>query len=198
MALESSDQLSKILVQPGRLVLSPSNLATAFPYGGTSLGPTEDGILLNREINWEKMTVEEYGTEPVKWIYTGEEVSFQVDFTQFQTEVLQMAWPQRVGTGGTSGRPIIEWPGDGDIYPGYDLINDAVTLLFVPEDRSTGYVVFFRKAVPTSASQWKFDTTSKIITRVEFQAGRDDSISSGDAKYNSRGFIVCDITDLTL
>ena len=127
MSQASYDSIAKILVQPGRLVKAPTDIAVgqSFPYGGTSLGLTDSGVLLQRVQNFKLMTAEEYGQEPVRVIYTGDEVTLQVDFLQWSDDVVNLQWIGFSVTGGTSGEKNIEYPGDGStMYVGKDIADN--------------------------------------------------------------------------
>src|SRR3990167_1331591 len=137
MSQASYDSIAKILVQPGRLVKAPTNVAIgqSFPYGGTSLGLTDTGVLLSRVSNFKTITAEEYGQEPVRVIYTGEEMTVRVDFLQWSDDVMNAMFNGFTVTGGTSGEKNVEFPGDGtSMYVGKDITDNSFPLLFAPED----------------------------------------------------------------
>ena len=64
-----------ILRIPGRLVINPTNLNSAFPHGGTELGLTRDAEM-RFGITTSLVTAEEWGQAPVEAVYTGESAVF--------------------------------------------------------------------------------------------------------------------------
>lgn len=202
MAQASFDTISQMLVQPGRLVQAPTNVGVgqSFPYGGTSLGATENGILISRTQGFKVLNVEEYGQEPARIIYTGEEVVVTVQFVQWNDNIVPLFWNGLNVTGGTSSEENIEWPGDGDtMYVGKDLADNSIALAFVPEDMTNNIIFYARKAVPVGAPvQIEFKAQEKTVWECQFYCMRDDSIDSGDARYASRGFFLGDRRDLTI
>jgi len=200
MSQASYDTISKILVQPGRLVKAPTDLTAAFPHGGTSLGLTEDGITLSREKYWEEVTVEEYGIEPVKVVHLGERVSFSVQLAEWTDTTLDLIWSGFTVAGSTSTLKNAEWPGDGaTMYPGKDLADNSIILLFSPAVTTAPQkIALFRKAVPVSTTVIELKHKVKSLLACEFIALRDDSIGSGNARYKNRGYFVGDIRDVSI
>jgi len=198
MAQPQYDDIASVLVQPGRLVMNPTDLSLAFPHGGTSLGMTEEGITLNWEKNWQPVVVEEYGQEPIKIIHIGEEIKMSVNFVQWESNVTGLIWQGFTATGGVSGLTNMEWPGSGSKYAGKDMSGSSIILLFSPSDLTNNKVVLFRKAVPLSTTEVEFKASKKTILACEFYAMRDDTIGSGDSRYNSRGIFIGDRRDATI
>ena len=199
MALSDYDDISKILVQPGRLVKDPTNLSTTFPYGGTSLGMTESGIILNRPDNFQILTTEESGQKPVKVLHIGEQLYIQCELVEWNDTVIDLFANGYTTTGTTSGLKNFTWPGDGTMYAGKDLSANAIKLMFAPEDTTNNKVMLARKAVPVGpAQEVHFKTSEKTILLVRFIILEDTSIGSADARYNYRGLFVGDIRDVAL
>lgn len=202
MAQATYDDLLEMLVQPGRLVQAPTDVAAgqSFPYGGTSLGATENGIILERSQGYKTLHVEEYGNEPARIIFMGEEVTVTVQFVQWNDSIAALFWPGLTVTGGTSSEKNIEWPGDNDVqYVGKDMAGSSIALLFAPEDMTNNIIFYARKAVPVGAPmQLHFSAQEKTVWECKFYCMRDDSINTGNARFNSRGFFLGDRRDLTI
>lgn len=200
MALSDYDTISKILVQPGRLVKDPTDLATTFPYGGTSLGMTENGVIIQRlEENFLVLTTEESGKKPVKVIHLGEHWQVSCELVEWNDTVIDLFAQGYITTGATSGLKNITWPGDGTTYAGKDLSGSAIKLLFAPEDTTNNKVFLARKAIPIGpAHEIQMKASEKSILLVRFVILEDTSIGSADARYNYRGFFFGDIRDVAI
>lgn len=202
MAQAAFDAISEMLVMAGRLTLAPTDVSIgqSFPYGGTSFGATENGILLERAQGYQTLNVEEYGREPARIIYVGEEITLTVQLVQWNDNTVDVLWPGLTVTGSTSSEKNIEWPGDGSTqYVGKDLADDSVAIAFVPEDMTNNILFYARKAVPVpEASQMLFRSQEKTVWECVFKCMRDDSIASGNVRYESRGFFLGDRRDLTI
>jgi len=143
----SDDDATLILRQPGRLVVSPTNLATAFPHGGTSLGFTEDGIILRPNIGLFPLRARDFGSETYEWLYTGCSIEAECELPQWDNDSLQRAFPGGLtAAGATSANRVIQYP--GTLAQG-SLIGEAaaVSLLFSPEDLTEDKVVLARRAL---------------------------------------------------
>ena len=199
MSLSTYDDIAKVLVQPGRLVASPTNLATAFPHGGTSLGMTENGVLLSRQENYKIVNSEESGQVPVKIIHLGEVLYLQAELIEWDDAVLNQLWKGYVTAGGVSGNKNLTWPGDGTYYPGLDLSAQSIVLAFIPEDTSLNKVAVARKAIPVSpTADMLFKASEKSIMILRFILLEDTAVAVGNAKYNYRGLFVGDIQDVVI
>ena len=197
MALSDYDNIDKILVQPGRLISAPTNLGLAFPHGGTSLGMTENGILLNMISNYEALNTEEKGIQPVKLIHLGEFLYIQVELVEWDDAVLDLLWDGRTTVGGSSGKKNVTWPGDGTYYAGKELSGRSIKLMFIPEDTDNNTILYAPKAVPVKPDQDMFlKTSEKTILILRFIIMEDTTISDGRANY--RGLFIGDLSDVTL
>lgn len=186
---------TKILVQPGELIWGASDLSTASPHGGTSLGYTADGIRLNHNMAVREILTEETGEAPQEVIYLGGRVTLEATFLQWDDTVIQRLFPN---TSSGSSNEVAEFPG-GTAYPGYKLSNTAGVLVFSPTDLTNNKVVLARNAVPIgSPREIVFRTAEPTQLSVLFICLPDTGIASGNARYDSRTVAIGDRGDLSI
>jgi len=135
-----------VLRIPGRLLINPTNLNSAFPHGGTELGLTRDAEM-RLGINTSLVTAEEWGQAPVEAVYTGESAVFAAVLREWDNDAISNVFPN-TGTGSTSGDRTILGRTSGANRAGYLLSNKAVVLLFSPKAVDRHPMVLVRKAVP--------------------------------------------------
>ena len=176
MATSSSAQSLRV---PGRLVKDPTNLAAAFPYGGTELGLVR-GLWIEPRPRYFEVTAEEYGGEPVELIELGWSVYVGTLFRAHDNDAVSAVWPN-TATGSSSGDEVIEWP--GTVRAGGKLASRSFKLLYVPRDVGNHPAALIYKALPTLEVGMRM--VDRITTEwrypVEFLALRDTALSSDNA-----------------
>jgi len=178
MATSASSQAMWV---PGRLVKGPTNLAAAFPYGGTELGLVR-GLWLEPRARHFEVLGEEYGQEPVEVLQLG--FSFYVGtlFRAWDNDALTALWPNSAA-GSSSGDRVLSWP--GTIRSGDKLSDRAFKMLFVPRDTSNHPSVLVYKAIPVieDAPQVVHRITAEWRYPASFMALRDDTLTSDKAIF---------------
>ena len=187
---------AELLTQPGFLYFGVTSLVTP-PFGGVSLGMTDDGIHIEPNLELRVVKGEERGTEGVKLVYEGAEVIVMVTLKQWNDETLQRAFPAGLTkVGGTTGERVVAIPGTLDL--GTDIPGGR--LLFAPTDllRNKAFLAMNAKPSLTAAavinSKLKDDTMFELVFRCQ----RDETIISSNAAYDFRVAGWGDITDLVL
>lgn len=188
--------LARALRQPGELVVDPTNLSTAFPYGGTRLGYTEDGMRLRPQFKVEPISGEP-GEDAYQYLYLGGSMRISGTLLQWDDDTVQRAFPGGLTTAGTYER-VIQYP--GTLAPGAKMSDVAVKFLWVPNDRTHGKLVLARKAfamIEEGADiPWSRQKTTGF--RVTIFPLPDTAIASSDGRYNSRILSVGFLEELTL
>lgn len=137
---------TNLLVVPGRLVISPTDLSAAYPYGGTELGIVRDHVFRpNQETR--QVVAEEFGGHVVEEIVTRQAAVFAAVLHSWDAAAI----PHVLGNAaaGDSGRPLVsEYVADGTVRAGQFLSERAVKLLFVPEALRTAPAILLFRAAP--------------------------------------------------
>ena len=137
-----------VLRAPCKLCATPTNLATAFPHGGTALGLTAKVILKPQAI-LSPITAEEFGGTVVDVIYCGEKALVTCVLRGWDADVISAVFPNST-VGSVRGKPYLRWePGaTGQNKPGYRLSNKAVKLYFSPEAGDYAVGLLIHSAIP--------------------------------------------------
>lgn len=102
MATADPDAIVRV---PGRLVLNPTNLAAAFPHGGTALGVTRDQELRpNVKIHEEH--AQEWGGATSRLLYCGTRAVFAAVFRSWDADALAHYWPESAAGAVTQERVV--------------------------------------------------------------------------------------------
>jgi len=194
----AADDPAKILVQPGRLIWGATDLTAAYPYGGTELGLTRDGVRLTIQQATRDIVAEETGVAIQETIYLGSNVRIEASLYQWDDDALQRVF-HNTDTGGTVSEKVIEIPGDA-YNPGSKLSAKAGVLVFSPTDTTNNKVILLRKAIPMSPASIGIDFSvgKDSILPVVFVGLPDLTIGTGDANYPTRTGAVGNIQNLTI
>ena len=133
-----------VIRAPGRLVMAPTDLSIAFPYGGTELGSV-------RMVTWQKyavdfaLTAEEFGFEPVEFNQAGEVYGLGAFMRGVDDDVVGSLFPN-TSTGATSQHKVVTWPGAN--RAGSWRSAAGVKLLFAPYNTRDVDAIIMYRAVP--------------------------------------------------
>jgi hypothetical protein len=178
----ATPDVRNVLRVPGYLVKDPTNLATAFPHGGTALG-----MIRSIEVRWtpraKVIAAEEWGGTAVSQVYTGETVILAAILRSWDSTAVASIFPAasgatvnyRVATGGT--RP-------GTLQTPHKLVFSPVALDYHP-------FVYFPAAVglPDAAARLQLSLAEEIGLAVVWRALPADS-SGSVYQIGLRGSIV--------
>lgn len=154
-----------ILRSPGLLYWAPSALSPG--SFGTALGFTQNGILINFNINIVDLDVQDTGDEPIYAIDTGRKIEVVATLLNYNTTALARMIP-----GQTSGNEI-RIPNSVDT--GDDLaLNSSIFshLLFVPDDTTNNFIFILQKAVPRLVQPIRLSRDGDTAYQVEFTGYR--------------------------
>lgn len=134
---------TKVYRAPGRVAIGPTDLATAFPCGGTALGVMARFTLMPQEsASLPRVTAEEYGGQTVEAIEIHGDVVAGCYLRQTDADVFNTLFSTTTESGGLR---YIKWPGtrrDGALWS-----DKAAKLLFAPDDPNQPAVILY-KALP--------------------------------------------------
>lgn len=122
---------STILRAPGRLVVNPTDLGAAFPYGGSEAGLAQSVRLDRKPVFSPDFMAEEYGSQAYDGLKVREDYSASAVLAQWTDDTLAAAgWPASSGSGTI---PSASYDCTTSTLPAR-LAGLAHTLLFVPEE----------------------------------------------------------------
>jgi len=158
--------LQQILRSPGRLCVNPTNLATAWPHGGTGIGAVG-----TQQFSPNPM----YGVIPdeakqnvTDVVFIGFRPIFRALLRQpYDLSVIQRFWPNST-IGSVSGRRVITIP-HASLPPGTLMSTVAAAFLFTPYDQLRDYGIYFPKGIPLVARELEleYSLAAELALRVE-------------------------------
>lgn len=157
---------------PGKLCVNPTDLALAFPHGGTGLGVVRN-IMFRPEIKYEDVIAEEYG-ERVESFAVSQGCILVATLQSWDAEVLRnIFWNTELGA--VSGRRKIKEGASATNRAGFRLSDRSVVLLFSPDDTDRAPMLLMRRALPYAqeSAEAAFALNSDIAIPVGFSGIRD-------------------------
>lgn len=135
--------IRKALRVPGQLCVGATNLAIAFPHGGTALGVKRE-MSLRAIPNVYLSRREGFGKQIVEGLHLGEAWSIAATFRTNDKDVLSTVFFGP--SAGASGETRVQYPGTSK--PGLRWSTRAVKLVFSPDDDTNHRFVIFYAAMP--------------------------------------------------
>lgn len=166
------EELAAALSVPTRLVVAPTNLAAAYPYGGTSIGLVRDVVLEVQSADLE-VTAEEFGQEVVDVVDGGESWKIRAAVRGWSRAAHDALFLE-ASTSSTTGKPLAVAPATNR-RAGRLRSSDAVVLLAVPHDPTRHPAILFRSAIPRRAAPLlvEFGLSTELLWGVSWTAIRD-------------------------
>lgn len=157
---------------PGRLVVGPTDLTLAFPYGGTALGLSAE-VTFRPGLRTRSVRAEEFGGETIEVIYAGETAVLGALVRGWDSDALQRAWLNT--TAGVSGERYAEYPGTS--RAGTLASSRSVVLLFAPrdEDRTPALILYRALPLVDEAAALRFSFRDELVVGTLWQGIRDAS-----------------------
>lgn len=180
-----------ILRGKARLIASPTNLAAAYPYGGTVLGIVR-GIEVVIEPEMRFIAEEGWGGQKTEAVYSGEGVMVVGVLRTFDNDLYSSIFPWTAT--GTSGKKLVKYDvsGSGAVRAGTKLGEaNSIKLLVAPlaPARHPGFLLY--RAIPMIQSAARIGYGLKAEMGVPFSfIGTPDS--------SGRVYRMGIITDFTL
>jgi hypothetical protein len=164
--------VARILRGPGRVVIGPTNLAAAYPYGGTEVGKTN------------QFALQSFGTQfRIESEGLGEATDILEANKRFVAALFVRGWDDdaveqffsssNYAAGGTSAHAVLSEPGTK--VPGESAIARAVKLLYVPDDIIHVPSLLIYRGIPdwTEASELAFQRGSELGIPLTIDCLRD-------------------------
>lgn len=148
----ATKNVRNVLYLPGRLAVSPTNLASDFPHGGTELGVVRDAQF-RPNIRHHKIIAEEFG-RPVGAVVASEEAVLMGVLRSWDDDMIRRLFHNTQvdsdGVRGILGRASLpaQQSGTAPNRAGYDRVADAVTLVYSPRAVDQHQMLVLYNAVP--------------------------------------------------
>ncbi len=157
--------LNQCLQVPGRLVINPTDLTAAYPYGGTELGAVHQ-IAVRRTAGSFDVMASEYGGAVVETIQGGENWALAAYLRGFDNDAISTVFPNTATGTTTKRRGVKHWmDAASPVRPGSLGSARSVKLLFAPYDVDRCRAVYFFRALPRVEETWEMALS--VDTRVE-------------------------------
>ncbi|WP_409346762.1 hypothetical protein [Paenibacillus sp. MBLB4367] len=149
-----------------------------FDVGGSSpvvFETTKGGVTLTYEETSRDVTVDQFGTTPVKRIITGRKATVEVPFAEYDLEKLAKVIPGSTLT--TNGTTPAKKRLDVDASKVIDLLDFAKELKIEPlaTNATANDAVTLYKAAPQVKLNYKYDYDNELITGVTFEGFPDSA-----------------------
>lgn len=174
---------------PVRLVLNPSNLSAAFPYGGTALGAAS-AVVTSIDQPYHEIASPERGglAEVVKGPVRA---YIACSLREWNDTVLSTLFAE-ASTGGSTGEKMLIIPGSNSYSrPGSLLSNRAVKILAAAYDATNWPSIYLPRAVPILARE-------NEVRRGPFSERVFDVVFLGMLDATNRVYIEGKLADMTL
>lgn len=142
----SAGNVARTLRAPGRLVINPTDLTLAFPYGGTEVGKTRLVVLRNLSPSLFRVTSEGLGGEPTDILEGPPHYVFACFLRGWDDDAVRMFFADNYVQGAASGHALLREPGAR--RSGSSALGRAVRLLYVPDDPVGAPAMLAYRAVP--------------------------------------------------
>lgn len=142
MSAESS-LVGRILKAPGRLVIGPTSLSQPFPYGGTSLGKARQCALV--PIGSSYLVQCEATGGPSDILRARHRYVFACFLRGWDDDAVRLLLPEGYEKGAETQHAVFSVPGER--MAGTSELDDARSLLFVPDDTIHAPAVIMYRAV---------------------------------------------------
>jgi len=144
----ANENLQRLTFQSGKLSINPTDLTTAYPHGGTSLGYAREIAVSPSQVT-TYVRAEEFGQTIVDAVEGGRSWVIGANLRGWDDDAINTVFPgTAVGTT-TSRRYITETTATP--LAGALLGSRSVVLLFTPDDTDNHPIVLFRRALPLVA-----------------------------------------------
>ena len=174
----TAGNVSRVIRAPGRLVVSPTNLSLAYPYGGTEVGKTRLVVLQSLGTGFR---VEAEGLGEATDVLEGSHrFVFSCFLRGWDDDGIRLLFPDRYTLGAVSGHARVDIPGTA--VPGASMLDRAKTMLFVPDDPVQAPAVLIYRGVPdwSEGAEFAFQRQEElgIPLAVECMRSTSDKILS--------------------
>lgn len=165
----------------GTLIVSPSDLGAASPYGGTVLGRVRD-VLLMAEVPQFEVPNEDYG--PAEWaevVELGARWELRCNLREWDDDAFGTVFPWTLAGGGRTG---VQHPKSGGREPGAQGSGRTVSVLYAANNADEPSI-YLRSAYPVLARRLEVNLgqTGDTLWSVRFVGRRDPTTPAGSFQW---------------
>lgn len=164
MATSSSLNILRI---PARLVLTPTDLTTTFPYGGTALGMSRETVFEFGQRQYVE-TAEEWGGAPTRVFALGEHGMLKCILRSWDADAIGAVWPTYVA--GTSGAPTVVPDVNGSNRAGKVVSGAVIMVCPIARDQSPFVLLYNAMPLPAEASAFRLSRKTEAGLEVAWHA----------------------------
>ena len=148
---------SRILRAPSRVIVGPTNLSSAAPYGGKYVGHTKSVALVTTR-NLVRIEDEGLG-EASDILESRNQYVFSCILRGWDDDAVELLFPGQYSAGAVSGRAIFKSP--GTLLPGRSALSRGVKILIVPDDVDNAPACLMHRVVCDVADQSQLDWSAQ-------------------------------------
>ena len=140
----AAGSVTRILRIPGRLVINPTSLAVAYPYGGTEVGYVNRVAVQNLGAGFQVKS--ELLGEPTDILESGNRYLAACFLRGFDDDAVELLFSDHHSTGSVSGHANLSVPGNNK--PGASALDRAKRILYVPDGLLDAPALLIHRGVP--------------------------------------------------
>lgn len=149
---------SRVIRGPGRLVVAPTDLNIAYPFGGKEVGRTK--LVVIQFLGQSYKLKQEGRGEITEVLEADKRFAFSCFLRGFDDDAVRQLWEDNYVLGAVTGHAVYQEPGAA--MPGKTALDRARKLLFVPDDLVNVPALIMYRAVPDWA-----DSASVAFSKTE-------------------------------
>lgn len=169
----ASGDTTRTIRAPGRLVVGPTDLSAAYPYGGTEVGKTQAVIIHALGLGFR---VESEGLgEATDILEPSNQYVFACVLRGWDDDAVAQFFSGKSATGTVSGHQVYQVP--GSIIPGASALSRALILLYVPDDPIHVPSVLVYRGIPdwSENAELAFQRGEELVLPVVAECLRDSN-----------------------
>lgn len=148
---------SRILRAPSRVIVGPTDLSEAAPYGGKYVGHTKSVALVSTRVMFR---VEDEGLgEATDVLESKHQYVFSCFLRGWDDDAVQLLFPGHYSAGAVSGRAVFQSPGTR--LPGRSALSRGQTILIVPDDVDNMPACLMHRVIVDVADQSQLDFSAQ-------------------------------------
>lgn len=165
--------VARVIRAPGRVVIGPTDLSVAYPYGGTEVGKSNLCVVQPLGTSF-RIEAEGLG-EATDILEATHRYVFSCFLRGWDDDAVQKFFADNYSAGGTSKHAVFSVPGSA--VPGASAIGRALIVLYVPDDTIHVPAVLVYSGVPdwSEGAEMAFQRGSELGLPVALDCLRDSN-----------------------
>lgn len=157
----------------GRIVVGPTDLSVAYPYGGTEVGRTRACVLL--PLGVPTIVRDEGLGEPIDVLEGDNRYAFSCFLRGLDDDALAQLFPGGYSAGAVTKHAV--WAEPGTRVPGQSALDRALKVLYVPDDLVNNSALLLYRAIPdwVEGAEVFFTKADELGLPVAMECLRDAS-----------------------